>query len=198
MYFAPIVEGHGEVEALPTLLHAIGRAAGVDQQILVNPPIRVKSGSFLNDQDYRLKQIRLASYKARERGGTVLILLDCDDGCAAELGPQLLADIRMIDSNVAALVSLATREYESWFIAAVRSLSGVGTLAEGLEPPVDHEKIRGAKEWLTGRMKERYDPITHQAPFTRAMSLDEARSNKSFDRLYRRICGLLLPTARGP
>lgn len=48
-YVAPIVEGHGEVEALPALLHRIARLAGFEGTLRVNPPIRVKSGSFIHD-----------------------------------------------------------------------------------------------------------------------------------------------------
>jgi hypothetical protein len=51
-YVASIVEGHGEVEALPALLHRIARDAAFTGVLRVNPPIRVKSGSFLNDRDY--------------------------------------------------------------------------------------------------------------------------------------------------
>lgn len=39
-YIAPIVEGHGEVEAVPALLHRIGVLAGVEATLRVNAPIR--------------------------------------------------------------------------------------------------------------------------------------------------------------
>ena len=89
-YVAPIVEGHGEVEALPALLHRIATLAAVEGTLRVNPPIRVKSGSFLHDHDYFSKQIALAAAKAAQGGGAVLILLDCEDDCPATLGPDLL------------------------------------------------------------------------------------------------------------
>jgi hypothetical protein len=58
-YLASIVEGHGEVEALPALIHRIAIAAQYGGDLRVNPPIRVKSGSFLNDEEYFRKQVRL-------------------------------------------------------------------------------------------------------------------------------------------
>jgi hypothetical protein len=39
-YVAPIVEGHGEVEALPALLHRIAVAISGQGTLRVNAPIR--------------------------------------------------------------------------------------------------------------------------------------------------------------
>jgi hypothetical protein len=63
-YVAPIVEGQGEVEALPALLHRMAILSGVEGVLRVNPPIRVKSGSFLHDHDYFRKRVALAAAKA--------------------------------------------------------------------------------------------------------------------------------------
>jgi hypothetical protein len=191
IYIAPIVEGHGEVEALPPLLHRIVAALGYQRQLLVNPPIRIKTGSFLNDFEYRKKMILLASAKAAERQGTVLILLDCEDQCPAELGPILLRQAIEIRSDVRMLIALSYREYETWFLAAARSLRGHRGLPTNLEAPSNPEAIRGAKEWLGQRMETPYDPIVHQAEFSRMIDLDQARSNASFDRLYSRISELI-------
>ncbi len=193
LFFAPIVEGQGEVEALPALLHRIAEAAGYQGQLIVNPPWRVKSGSFLNDRDYFFKQVSFVAAKAKGRNGVVLILLDCDDvhHCPATLGPDLLQRTQSIRPDVPVLVSLAWREYETWFLTAARSLSGHAGLPATLEPPPAPDGIRGAKEWLGQHMSDRYDPITHQIAFTRLFDLEQARANRSFDRLYRRVEELL-------
>lgn len=39
----PIVEGHGEVQAVPALLHRLAQQADQEIVVRVNPPIRVKS-----------------------------------------------------------------------------------------------------------------------------------------------------------
>jgi hypothetical protein len=79
-YVAPIVEGHGEVEAFPALLHRIAVAITGQGMLRVNAPVRVKSGSFLKDGNYFHKQVALAAAKAaQEERGAVLILLDCED-----------------------------------------------------------------------------------------------------------------------
>lgn len=95
------------------------------------------------------------------------------------------------------LVALAYREYETWFVTAVRSLRGFRGLSQDIDPPPSPEAIRSAKEWLGGRMGETYDPVTHQIEFTRAFDLDHARSNFSFDRLYQRIRGMLEASGGG-
>lgn len=150
-YLASIVEGHGEVEALAPLLHRIARLIGFDGYLVVNPPIRVKSGSFLKDPDYFRKQMILVGAKAAQTGGSVLILLDCEDECPGTLGPALLQKARTVRSDVNIVVALASREYETWFLAAARSLRGRRGLPENLEPPPNPEAIRDAKGWLGGK-----------------------------------------------
>jgi hypothetical protein len=75
LYFAPIVEGHGEVAALPALLHRIAADAGFPQRIQVNTPIRVVSGSFVNDDNQFRRHVTLAAEKAKARSGSVLIVI---------------------------------------------------------------------------------------------------------------------------
>lgn len=188
IFIAPIVEGHGEVEALPKLLFRIARSQNAS--IRVNPPLRVKSGSFINDDDYFTKQVTLASAKAAQENGTVLILLDCEDSCPAELGPQLLQKANNVRSDVNMLVALAYREFESWFLSAAASLSGSFGLPDNIQPPLNIDRIRDAKGWLSERMDTNYDPLTHQTEFCQRFNLEQARTNSSFNRFYNRICSL--------
>jgi hypothetical protein len=187
--FVPIVEGHGEVQAVPILLRRIaGEAGDPFVAIGVNPPIRVKAGSFINDQEYFGRYVSLAAEKARQAAGIVVILLDCEDDCAAELGPRLAAQARAVRADVTTLVCLAVREYETWFLAAALSLRGQGGLPVNLEPPPDAERIRNAKGWLSQRMPGKYDPIVHQSSFTSVFDLDAAKhGSRSFVRLFDRL-----------
>jgi hypothetical protein len=184
---ASVVEGHGEVEALPALIRRIADAVGFVGNLQINPPIRVKSGSFLNEEDYFRKYITLAAGKAAARNGSLLILLDCEDDCPATLGPALLQRAQAVRANVDIFVVLAYREFETWFITAAPSLRGRRGLPLHLEAPSDAERIRDAKGWLGGRMSASYDPVIHQLEFTKEFDLKLARNNRSFDRLYRRI-----------
>jgi hypothetical protein len=186
-YFIPIVEGHGEQKALPLLIRRIFVEISPFTFPIVNPPIRVKSGSFLNDPDYFEKYVTYAADKAAQVGGEVLILLDCEDDCPATLGPKLLAKAQNIRGDVPTTVVLAHREYETWFLAAAESLRGCGGLAADLSPPEDPEAIRGAKEWLGHQMSQSYDPIIHQAAFTARFDLHKAKSIPSFARFVSKI-----------
>lgn len=192
-YVASIVEGHGEVDALPTLLRRISQAEAPEQTLDVNQPIRIKSGSYLNDEDYFRRYTLLAAAKASQSHGFVLILLDCEDQCPAQLGPTLLARAQAVRNDVSYLVVLAYREFESWFLAAARSLRGYRGLPADLEPPHSADDIRNAKGWLGERMELPYDPVIHQIEFCRIFDLQQARSNPSFSRFYSRVAALFQP-----
>lgn len=185
---APIVEGHGEVAAVPELLRRL--AAEVTPGILpqVNPPIRIKVGSFLRDPGYLNRYVALAAGKAAQGGeGLVLILLDCEDECPGQLGPRLLEQARQVRPDVPCLVVLAHREYETWFLAAAASLRGKRGLPENLETPKDPETVRDAKGWLGKRMAGGYDPVVDQAAFTNLFDLGMASTVPSFKRFVERL-----------
>lgn len=150
-FIAPIVEGHGEVQALPILLRRVASAVAPEINLQLNPAIRVKVSSFLNEKDgvYFSKYVELAARKAKAwPKSCVLILLDCEDFCPAELGPRILERASNCRLDITFLVILAHREYESWFLAAAESLRGVCGLAGDLSAPKNVESIRNAKGWL--------------------------------------------------
>lgn len=186
-FFCPIVEGHGEIEAVPLLIRRIFAEASRQEVPRINPPIRVKSGSFLNNSDYFSRYVNMAAAKAAQAGGEILILLDCDDDCPATLGPLLLSKALSVRNDVPTTVVLAHREYETWFLAAAKSLGGCSGLPVDLTPPSASEAIRGAKEWLGNRMGQSYDPIIHQVSFTSRFDLEQAKTVPSFARFVSKI-----------
>jgi hypothetical protein len=95
-FISPIVEGHGEQQALPLLIRKVFAELCPHIYPDINPPIRVKSGSFLNDEAYFYKYVFLAAEKAAQANGEVLILLDCEDDCPAMLGPRLLEKAKAV------------------------------------------------------------------------------------------------------
>jgi hypothetical protein len=187
-FIAPIVEGHGEIEAVPILLQRLLLELRTDASLRVNPALRVKAGSFLRDHDYFAKYLELAARKATAQdGGAILILLDCEDHCPAKLGPELASRAAAIRPDVPIVTALAYREYETWFLAAARSLRGIGGLPADLEPPAIPEGIRDAKGWLSAKMPAAYNEPNDQPTFTRHFSFDEAAAVPSFARLRRRL-----------
>lgn len=193
MLVVPIVEGQGEEEAVPALLHRIRQRYFAQTVMQVNPPIRVKAPSFLNDAEYRSRYLKLASAKAREGSGFVLILLDCDGAagtadCPAQLGPWLLRQAEALSLGAPCMISLAVKEYESWLIASADTLPPSFGLPLNLTAPVNFEHIRGAKEWLSARMTEGYDPIQHQLAMTRRLDPElSASRSASFARLVKKL-----------
>ena len=187
-FVAPIVEGHGEVFAVPILLQRVISEQRPDVSLRVNPAIRVKVGSFLGNPGYFANYLELAARKVRQHAnGLVLILLDCEDRCPAIVGPQLASAAASVRSDVPTIIALAHREFETWFVAAARSLRGVRGLPLDLEAPTDPESIRDAKGWLRSRMNAGYNEPNDQPIFTRMFSLEEASCVPSFARLCRRI-----------
>jgi hypothetical protein len=185
----PIVEGHGEVTALPPLLHRL--AAEARRPLRVNPPIRVRATAFLRPDhaDFR-RYLALAGSKAAGQG-LVLLVFDCEDASPAQLGPDLLAGARAVIPEAPLLVALAYREFETWFIAAARSLQKAGFLTGEVAVPAAVETIRDAKGWLGQRMEHGYDPIAHQHAMARVFDLDAAGRVASFARFRRRIAAWL-------
>lgn len=187
-YVAPIVEGYGEVDAVPILLRRLLLELRQEASIRVNPPLRVKAGSFVNDYDYFARYFELAARKAKPHPrGSVLILLDCEDDCPGTLGPALTAKAAKVRGDVPIVVALAHPEYETWFLAAARSLRGEGGLRSDLDPPSNPESLRDAKGWLGERMLHGYNAPNDQPRFTSTFSFQEAAVIPSFTRLRRKL-----------
>ncbi len=182
-----IVEGHGEVDAVPVLLRRIFAELGATD-VDVLPPWRLPRSSMLNAPSERARVGRAARLKAGP-GGLVLMLLDADDDLPCALGPRLSEVIAQEAAGPATCV-VATREFEAWFLAGVETLSGVRGLPARLEAPPDPERIRDAKGWFTERMApaRRYAPPTDQPAFAARFDLVRARErSRSLDKLYREL-----------
>jgi Domain of unknown function (DUF4276) len=188
---ACIVEGHGEVEAVPILIRRI--VATVDARIVLDlkKPIRVARNKLVKPGEIE-RSVELAVAKTSGRGG-VLILVDADDDCPATLGPDLLRRAREARSDVPLAVVLAKREFEAWFLAAATSLAGRRGLRADLAPPPEPEAKRGAKEWLAERKTDgyAYSETTDQAALAAVFDLEQARRADSFDKCFRDVERLL-------
>lgn len=136
-----------------------------------------------------------------EQGGPrtgVLVLLDADDDCPAELAPALLARARDARKDRPASVVLAKREFEAWFLAAAPSLRGRRGLAADLALPPDPELPRDCKGWLSRHRSDGrgYKPTADQAALAAAVDLRLARTNSpSLDKLWRDLERLVDETA---
>jgi Domain of unknown function (DUF4276) len=188
-----VVEGKGEVQAVPILVRRICALEAPTLVLQVPPGIAVDRGRLIQDGGIE-KYMQLAAGKTGGQGA-VLILLDADDDCPAQLGPALLRRATAARADVNVAVVLAKREYEAWFIAAVESLAGQRGLPANLQSPADVEAIRGAKEWLRNQMPRgrTYSPTADQTALTALFDLERARNRSaSFAKCYREIVRLLM------
>jgi hypothetical protein len=191
-----IVEGHAEVEAVPKLIHRVAKnyyTTNLNPElVIVTPsPIRAKRNQVVKMGELE-RQVELAAQKIKGQGA-ILIILDSDDDCPAELGPALLRRASQARSDLPIAVVLAKHEFEAWFLAAAESLRGQSGLGDDMHPPNDPEAIRGAKEWLSNQMEgsRTYRETRDQPTLAALFDIEQARQADSFDKCYRDIVRLL-------
>jgi len=121
---AAIVEGHGEVEAVPILIRRIAQFIKPDFIMNVLPPLRVPANRLLKAGEIE-RTVNFAARKIGRRGG-ILVLIDCDWAgcCPAQDGPKLLMRALSVHKDLPIAVVLAKQEFEAWFLAAAESLRG--------------------------------------------------------------------------
>jgi len=184
---ASIVEGDGEVAALPVLLRRLGDWLSPGESIELPHPIRVRRDRFLNKEEEFRKHLQLAAAKSTDMGW-ILILLDADDDCPAEKGGLILQRAAAIIPHRRVSVVLANREYEAWFIAAARSLHGYrGFVFDGNHELPEAETPRDAAGWVNRHMPgcNYYGKIADQSKFSARLDLQQAFDGS---RSFRKLC----------
>ena len=104
-----IVEGDGEVAALPVLLRRLNAWRTPSTAIDILHPIRVRRDRFLNREREFRRHLLLAAGKCGD-DGWIIVLLDADDDCPAELGREILARARQVVPHRRVSVVLANRD----------------------------------------------------------------------------------------
>ncbi len=185
VHFGFIVEGTGEVGAIPLLIRRICNEILGVFALRTMPPVRITKSRLIRAGELE-RAIRLIQART---SGPILVIVDADDDCPAALSLDLKMRSFAIVPSQSIGVVIAKREFESWFIAASQSIGGRRVLRQYLFSPPDPEAIRGAKEWLSRNMVpgRTYSPSIDQAALVAGMNLVAARSSKSFDRLCREI-----------
>lgn len=127
-------------------------------------------------QNLLVKPAELEARSARSAqmgsDGRILVLLDTDEDCPAELGPELLARAQQEREDRKIAVVLAKADYEAWFVAAAPSLVGSGGLMPNVTVPPDVEALGNPKGRISVRMQgRRYRETTHQPALTSRFDL---------------------------
>ena len=186
-----VVEGKGEVKAVPILIRRVAAMHCPEIFPVVSTPVRFSRNKILKTGELE-HAVGIAAQKIKRQGG-ILIILDSDDDCPAELAPTLIHRIAPVFRKMPIAVVLAKYEFEAWFLAAAESLRGKRGLKEDINPPDNPEAIRGAKEWLRRRMQsgKTYSETIDQPALTDIFDIEQARQADSFDKCYREIVRLL-------
>lgn len=195
----PIVEGHGEVRAVRSLLTRIGDICLSDDYVDVLRPIRQPRGSLVHPKKDTLERaIQLAAYRLQEAGPSdgrfILLMVDADQDCPAQLGPALHGRAQATRPDIEIFTCLATVMFETWFVGAAESLSDyIGEVAPA-EIPSDPEAAGAGKGWIKSRMGTYSEPID-QPRLTATFDIEaSAMRCPSLRRLVERLCPAWHPT----
>jgi len=203
---APIVEGHGEVEAVRILLERAWREIVHGDYIDVLRPIRMPRSKLLKigrrgergvttpDEREIGRAVELAAAKLRgpfdvALPNLILILLDADYDCPKDLAPAILEATSSRATECDIVCVLAKAEYETWFVAAAESLADYLTVLPNETIPEEPEQSGARKGWIAKRFKSpSYKETVDQPRLTAAMDLKLCRQRApSFDKLCREL-----------
>ncbi len=196
---APIVEGHGEVAAIRVLIRRVWAELLGGTYVDIIQPIRRPKSKLVKEGELE-RAIRLAALKLPgARDPTIplliLILLDANGDCPAELAPALLARARQVAAHMDTSCVIAKVEYETWFVAAAESLSEYLELEPRNQARMAPEQARSGKRWVEQRFKgTKYSPTIDQPRLTATMDLSVCRARApSFEKLCRELEKRLRP-----
>ena len=196
MKIQPIVEGHGDVAAFPVLLRRLVEEAQA-WSIGIGRPIRVPRGKLVQQAEVE-RAVRLALLQPG--CGAVLILFDGDRDCPAQLGPTVQTWAEAHTGGLPCSVIIAHREYEAWFLAAIRSLRGFRGVRDDAESHPDPEVPLSAKGQMEARMhpSASYIERIDQPAFSARFSLSEAYTkSRSFRKLASSFAYLMRSMGEG-
>jgi hypothetical protein len=207
----PIVEGRGEVDAVPFLLRGWLKFRRY-RNVEVHPfgPVHAGGkGNIAAAHDRIIGRgvkhyVRLAWLRQPD---VILVVLDADEDCPTILAATILARAKtMVSPDFPIGVVVANREYETWFLAAFPSVRfrralerrGFRLRQRSLPRGMDIEAIADCKARIETLVDIRYKPTKHQPALTRLLSFAPgmARRSRSFPKLLKELHELLMK-ARG-
>ena len=184
----PIIEGYGEVAAVPRLLRRLLSDLSV-YDVGVGPPINAHGVTALATrfEDF----LKLAERRPNCCG--VLVLQDCEDGCAKGIAADRVRRIVTRGCKHPVAVAIATRMYEAWLVASIGSIAGTRGIPADASFSGDPEGLSSPKAWLGRHMPSgrAYKETTDQAAMTERMDFGLARTCRSFRRLESALSFLL-------
>jgi uncharacterized protein DUF4276 len=188
----PIVEGDGEVTAVPLLIRRILWALR-RYDLAVIPPKNAHGRGNLEKVGGIERFIRYA-WKERDCGA-IVVLLDADRDCARTLAESFRERVEAMGVAYPVVIVCAKHEYETWFLASLETISGAeisgrAGLREALAAPQNVEDIGSPKAVLNRYMPmgRAYKETEDQEPMTQLMDMGLVRErSRSFRRMYHAV-----------
>ena len=197
----PIVEGDGEVKAIPNLLRRVLGELHGRYDIRIQRPINARGKPKL------LKRFEnfLEYARRNQECNAVLVLLDGDKDCPRDLTAALTQTAARLNLGIPVAIVCAHREYEAWFVASLDSATGENIRATlGLSETAVHEgdveSIASPKGWIQVRMPQSsgYKETQDQAALTPFIDIEHTqRRSRSFRRLCHAVEELLCAIESG-
>jgi hypothetical protein len=185
----PVVEGMGEVRAVPALIYRWLGMNGLSGEVVVPGAVNAKGCGNLKAQHSPAQQRGVEHYVGsalRGRPDAILVVLDADDECITrpparkKLGPELLDRARAVAGTVPVGVVVANREFEAWILADLYDVD-------------DAETRAGCKAAVGRLINESYEPAVHQVQLARRLAFSDAgrARSRSLDKLVRELARLV-------
>ena len=150
----PVVEGPGDVAALPELLGRIllERFNRTDV-IVAQGKSRVVTANGRQKLESKLENF-LQHAQNKPECDAILVLLDADDDCPVNLAQGILKRCEQLGLTSPVEIVCAHRSYESWFLASLDTIKGQRGISDTAALSQDAEDIQNPKQWLTNQMPD--------------------------------------------
>lgn len=181
-----IVEGPGDVDAIPLLIRRVLYEWEIfDVQTSPHPKTNVEIKKLRRTGELE----RYVEYAAREGDG-VLIALDCEDFCPVDIAKEFYHRLLQLKIEKRVAIMLFRSEFESMFFWSIEEIVEKYPEFNWVEDKVRNfkasEDIRDAKGMISGLMAsgKAYKPTRHQAKFSSVIDLQKTRDHsRSFRHL---------------
>lgn len=191
-----IVEGAGEVEALPVLLRRIGLELLGDVEVEALKPFQMKGRSEIvserrsklpNAIDTCLRKLESAQRPTPSVAKLLLILIDADGECPVLLMRELRARPEIANARGEVAIVVATRNYETWLVGGASGFADLLKTSKSLPP--DPEIAGLGESWLKANLRRGvYSKTVDQRRLSGLMDLAGCRQGcPSFDKLCREL-----------
>lgn len=182
-----IVEGDGELTALPNLINRLLQKGFQRYDIVPDYPKNahtknnlIKNGGI---EDF-------IGYCVKDKANAILILLDSDKECPIDIASHLHDRIFKLNLHIPVAIVCAKCEYEAWFLANLDALIQNGLLkSDASYDTTKIEEKRDVKGWLSANMPSgKYKEVTDQLKMTRYIEFERTHElSRSFRRLMHAI-----------